>query len=145
MVTHGAHIWSKPGFSICWRHLVTSQKFVKFDFFSEKTFLTLYVRNIFWDTFFYKYHGGFTQNAPLRERNLIIHNTIRLFFLFTFINQNSHRIRSKNKVWFKKEKSLSLLKSLLYFWVYRFVVVWFSVNLPISLFLLSLYLFLFLF
>ena len=54
---HHAHIWSKSGISIFGKHLATSKESSNPIFFSEMTYFTSYVRNIFWGTTLYKYHG----------------------------------------------------------------------------------------
>ena len=47
---HYAHTWSKSGFSICWRHLVTSKKSSNPIFFRKKTLFSSFVRNVKWAT-----------------------------------------------------------------------------------------------
>ena len=41
---------------ICWRHLVSSKESSNHNYFSEKTYYTSYLRNMFWATILYKYH-----------------------------------------------------------------------------------------
>ena len=53
---HVAHIWTKSGISICWRHLVTSTESSNpIFFFLENTYFALYTRKTFWATIYYKY------------------------------------------------------------------------------------------
>ena len=54
---HHAHIWSKSVISICWRNLVPSKESSNPIFFSEKTYSTLNMRNMFWATILHKHHG----------------------------------------------------------------------------------------
>ena len=51
-----AHTWSKSGISICWRHLVTSQKSSNPIFFRKKTLFSSFVRNMKWATILFKNH-----------------------------------------------------------------------------------------
>ena len=55
---HYAHVWSKPGISICWRHSVTSKKSSNSNKFSKNTYFTSNVRNMFWATILYKQHAA---------------------------------------------------------------------------------------
>ena len=50
-----AHTWSKSGISICWRQLVKAKESSNPMKFSEITYFTSYVRNMFWATILYKY------------------------------------------------------------------------------------------
>ena len=45
-----AHTWSKSGFSICWRHLVTSKESSNRVFLPVKTHFPSCVRNVKWAT-----------------------------------------------------------------------------------------------
>ena len=42
-----AHTWSKSGISVCLKAFGYIERVVKSDFFSEKTYYTSYVRNMF--------------------------------------------------------------------------------------------------
>ena len=53
---HYEHIWSKSGISICWLHSITSEDTSNPIFFSEKTYFTSYVRNMFWATILSENH-----------------------------------------------------------------------------------------
>ena len=56
---HYAQIWSKPEVSTwCWRLFGYIEGLVKSDFFSEKTYFTSCLRNMFWATILYKYHDS---------------------------------------------------------------------------------------
>ena len=52
-----AHIWMIFWVSICWRHLVISKESLNLSKFSEKTYFTSCVRDIFWASILYKYLG----------------------------------------------------------------------------------------
>ena len=67
-----AHIWSKSGILICWRHLVTSK---------ESSNHTSNVRTVFWPTILYNYrHNNFT----LLSKNIMY---FQVYFQYVVSNQ----------------------------------------------------------
>ena len=54
---NGAHVGSTLWYSICLRHFRLGREQSKIVFFSETTYFPSCVRNMFWVTISYKYHG----------------------------------------------------------------------------------------
>ena len=79
--------WSKSGISI-WLHRKSRQ--IRF-LFSEKTYFTSYLRNMFWATILYKYHEN-NPDYKFRRR----HYTIKKLNSYSYLSFEFSEVSSKD-------------------------------------------------